>query len=247
MRHPAAVAKTPTGGAERAATAPKHSAKARHNTQNNRRQCVRAASSYCAEKTTAGPARAVGCPGPIYWASGDCHPKPLRLDARNHQDSPLWGGRGRGAGKAARSWSGRTKCGRQRACIGTRPISGWRSDYAGGPDTAQNRQQRRPNTQAGPSCTPRQTPVRLPRDDGWAPALPRCSRRPQTRRAPPSTPHALSAASAVRHRHSRGHEDTTEPRTAQQRRSSAPFMPTLFSAAPAGAGASARRTRPSVV
>ena len=103
MRHPAAVAKTPTGGAERAATAPKHSAKARHNTQNNRRQCVRAASSYCAEKTTAGPARAVGCPGPIYWASGDCHPKPLRLDARNHQDSPLWGGRGRGAGKAARS------------------------------------------------------------------------------------------------------------------------------------------------
>ena len=62
MRHPAAVAKTPTGGAERAATAPKHSAKARHNTQNNRRQCVRAASSYCAEKTTAGPARAVGCP-----------------------------------------------------------------------------------------------------------------------------------------------------------------------------------------
>ena len=103
MRHPAAVAKTPTGGAERAATAPKHSAKARHNTQNNRRQCVRAASSYCAEKTTAGPARAVGCPGPIYWASGDCHLKPFRLDARNHQDSPLWGGSGRGAGKAARS------------------------------------------------------------------------------------------------------------------------------------------------
>ena len=97
MRHPAAVAKTPTGGAERAATAPKHSAKARHNTQNNRRQCVRAASGYCAEKTTAGPARAVGCRGPINWVNGDCYPKPLRLDARNHQDSPLWGGRGRGA------------------------------------------------------------------------------------------------------------------------------------------------------
>ena len=64
-------------------------------------------------------------------------------------------------------------------------------------DTAQNRQQRRPNTQARPPCTPRQTPVRLPRGDGWAPALPRCSRRPQTRRTCTSI-HPPRVVSSVR-------------------------------------------------
>ena len=134
---------------QRQSTAPKHDTT--HRTTDGS-ACVRLLATALRRRQlalralSAAPVRSIGPVGTVIRSRFA-----LRLDARNHQDSPLWGGRGRGAGKAARSWSGRTKCGRQRACIGTRPISGWRSDYAGGPDTAQNRQQRR--TSEHPSRT----------------------------------------------------------------------------------------------